>query len=54
MLGYLNITGLEVALLLNFKEAALSWKRVVRERKEKETATDDAQSLENADEELNP
>lgn len=30
MLGYLNITGLEVALLLNFKEARLSWKRVVR------------------------
>jgi GxxExxY protein len=28
MLGYLNITGLEVALLLNFKEAKLSWKRV--------------------------
>ena len=30
MLGYLNITGLEVALLLNFKEAQLKWKRVVR------------------------
>jgi GxxExxY protein len=30
MLGYLNITGLEVALLLNFKEAKLQWKRVVR------------------------
>ncbi len=29
MLGYLNITGLEVALLLNFKEHKLSWKRVV-------------------------
>jgi GxxExxY protein len=29
MLGYLNITGLEVALLLNFKEAKLQWKRVV-------------------------
>ena len=29
MLGYLNITGLEVALLLNFKEAKLDWKRVV-------------------------
>ena len=33
MLGYLNITGLEVALLLNFKEAKLDWKRVVREKK---------------------
>jgi len=30
MLGYLNITGLEVALLLNFKESKLQWKRVVR------------------------
>jgi GxxExxY protein len=30
MLGYLNITGLEVALLLNFKESKLTWKRVVR------------------------
>ena len=29
MLGYLNITGLEVALLLNFKETRLAWKRVV-------------------------
>ena len=29
MLGYLNITGLELALLLNFKEAKLVWKRVV-------------------------
>ncbi len=29
MLGYLNITGLEVALLLNFKEAKLTWKRIV-------------------------
>ena len=27
--GYLNITGLEVALLLNFKEAKLNWKRIV-------------------------
>jgi GxxExxY protein len=37
MLGYLNITGLEVALLLNFKEAKLQWKRVISERK-KQTA----------------
>jgi GxxExxY protein len=28
-LGYLNITGLRVALLLNFKHAKLAWKRVV-------------------------
>ncbi len=32
MLGYLNITGLEVALLLNFKNAKLEWKRVVNEK----------------------
>ena len=30
MLGYLNITGLQVALLLNFKHADLRWKRIVR------------------------
>ena len=30
MLGYLSITGLQVALLLNFKYADLRWKRIVR------------------------
>ncbi len=30
MLGYLAITGLKLALLLNFKNAQLQWKRVVR------------------------
>ena len=35
MLGYLNITGLEVALLLNFKNTKLDWKRVVNERRNK-------------------
>ena len=39
MLGYLNITGLQVALLLNFKEAKLDWKRVVNERRNR-TADD--------------
>jgi GxxExxY protein len=34
MIGYLNITGLEVALLLNFKESKLDWKRVVRTKPE--------------------
>lgn len=29
MLGYLNITGLRVALLLNFKKAQLEFKRVM-------------------------
>jgi GxxExxY protein len=32
MLGYLNITGLELALLINFKNARLDWKRVVRQQ----------------------
>lgn len=30
MVGYLSITGLQVALLLNFKYSDLRWKRVVR------------------------
>src|ERR1051325_2771869 len=30
MLGYLNITGLDLALLINFKNARLDWKRVLR------------------------
>jgi GxxExxY protein len=30
MVGYLNITGLDLALLLNFKNARLEWKRVLR------------------------
>ncbi len=31
MIGYLNVTGLQLALLLNFKNASLSWKRVVNQ-----------------------
>ncbi len=31
MIGYLNVTGLKLALLLNFKNASLTWKRVVRQ-----------------------
>jgi GxxExxY protein len=30
MIGYLNITGLRLALLLNFKNSNLEWKRVIR------------------------
>ena len=33
MIGYLNITGLQLALLVNFKNARLGWKRVVRRPK---------------------
>jgi GxxExxY protein len=32
MMGYLNITRLPLALLLNFKHATLQWKRVVHSR----------------------
>jgi GxxExxY protein len=30
MIGYLNITDLKLALLLNFKDTRLGWKRIVR------------------------
>jgi len=33
MLGYLNITGLDLALPLNFENARLEWKPVLRSRK---------------------
>ena len=33
MLGYLSITNFQVALLLNFKQATLTWKRVAKEKK---------------------
>ncbi len=42
MLGYLNITGLEVALLLNFKERKLKWKHVVNDRTEQTTDNTDS------------
>ena len=29
MLGYLPITGLELAILINFKHASLRWKRII-------------------------
>jgi GxxExxY protein len=32
MLGYLNIPGLKLALLLNFKYAQLKWQRIVNEQ----------------------
>jgi GxxExxY protein len=30
MIGYLNVTHLDLALLINFKNARLEWKRVLR------------------------
>jgi GxxExxY protein len=44
MIGYLNITGLELALLLNFKNARLDWKRVVRQSNADEPHVPDLQS----------
>ena len=32
IIGYLNITGLDLGLLLNFKNSRLEWKRVLRPR----------------------
>lgn len=33
MLGYLAITGLQLAILINFKHSSLRWKRVVNSAK---------------------
>ena len=44
MIGYLNITKLELALLLNFKHARLDWKRVVRRQKSADSDPPDLQS----------
>jgi GxxExxY protein len=44
MIGYLNITGLNLALLLNFKNARLAWKRVVRQQNPSGPAVPDLRS----------
>jgi len=41
MIGYLNITGLDLALLINFKNARLEWKRVLRTQEPEETTPPD-------------
>src|SRR5213075_2876484 len=41
MIGYLNITGLDLALLMNFRNARLEWKRVLRPREAGEHDTPD-------------
>jgi GxxExxY protein len=41
MIGYLNITGLDLALLINFKSARLEWKRVLRTQEREEVAAPD-------------
>jgi len=39
MIGYLNITGLDLALLINFKNARLEWKRVLRRQENEKTSS---------------
>jgi GxxExxY protein len=41
MIGYLSVTGLQLALLLNFKNARLGWKRVVREQESEDQSLPD-------------
>jgi GxxExxY protein len=41
MIGYLNITGLDLALLINFKNARLEWKRVLRRQESEEDTQPD-------------
>jgi GxxExxY protein len=41
MIGYLNITRLDLALLINFKNARLEWKRVLRPNEPDERNTPD-------------
>ena len=44
MIGYLNITGLDLALLINFKNARLEWKRVLRPPQSQEHNIPDLQT----------
>jgi hypothetical protein len=44
MIGYLSITGLDLAILLNFKSTRLSWKSVVRQDKPDGNSSPDLQS----------
>jgi len=41
MIGYLNITNLDLALLMNFKNARLEWKRVLRPQESDERSNPD-------------
>jgi GxxExxY protein len=41
MIGHLNITQLDLALLLNFKNARLEWKRVLRPQESDERSNPD-------------
>ena len=41
MIGYLNITALDLALLINFKNARLEWRRVLRPQESEEDTQSD-------------
>jgi GxxExxY protein len=41
MIGYLNVTRLDLALLINFKNARLEWKRVLRSQEAEERSAPD-------------
>jgi len=41
MIGYLNITSLDLAMLINFKNARLEWKRVLRPQEPDELSNPD-------------
>ena len=41
MIGYLSITALDLALLINFKNARLEWKRVLRRQESEEDTQPD-------------
>ena len=41
MIGYLNVTRLDLALLINFKNARLEWKRVLRPKESDQQNTAD-------------
>jgi len=43
MIGYLNNTGLDLAVLINFKNARLEWKRVLRPQQTEEAGEADLQ-----------
>ncbi|PWU13495.1 MAG: GxxExxY protein [Verrucomicrobia bacterium] len=43
MIGYLTISGLEVAILLSFKNAKLDWKRIVNEKRKAQILPEHAQ-----------
>jgi GxxExxY protein len=44
MIGYLNITRLDLTLLINFKNARLEWKRILRSQESDERNTPDLHS----------